>query len=689
VYLTIMYEKHFGMRKKLFAASATGSNVFVGPQTVAAMAALKKSLAARDAITTVSGPVGVGKTTMVTRAIESLSDYRVIVRIARMRLGGNDILELLLNELDIQSLPTGTIQRFALFRRRLGELEETDSRVLVLVEDGPRLGADTMAELEALTACDAGESGGANIVLMGDAHLHEFLREPLLARLCQRIRQRLDVGPLSEVELGGYLRHCFRLVGSDFESIFASDANHVLHELSGGIPRIVNNVIASTLAAASNQDMDRVPTNLILEIAAEEYSLTCSDIDTALAEPIEPTSLSPAVDDQTAECPAADPQPQAAPVSESIEIDPYIVFVEDPTDPEPEIEIPELIQDTVPDLAILTPVDANLQDVKAVPAAQPESDLEQPSSSTPADATPEGIHDPTVAELETNFEVLEQAMAATADLTTVTSQTTADKKDSEFVDDSPDSKAIPEITLDRAIGLRLDSKQGDSADNSHDVHPDHDGESGAIPSPFCNDTPAPIEEQADTAIERIAAGLAKARSLEDVDDKMAETLFGEELNLIAAEFRSTTDVDDSTETQADNDSTPVAIAVSLEGDSVGEKHELDDASETTADLDASPVAITVSLEGDSVGEKNGLDVSASQRLRTVRALNADLHPSLRKPQPPTPSVAANDPPPESIEDQMNASLSQTLQILDMNQPGIDNIGLAQEKTGFFSRFKRP
>ena len=42
-------------------------------------------------------------------------------------------------------------------------------------------------------------------------------------------------------------------------------------------------------------------------------------------------------------------------------------------------------------------------------------------------------------------------------------------------------------------------------------------------------------KKADAELEKIAAELARAKTIEDVNDKMAETLFGEELSLIAAQ----------------------------------------------------------------------------------------------------------------------------------------------------------
>ena len=105
-----MYEQHFGLKKPPFRANATGTNVFVGPHIAATMAGLKQALAKNDAIATVSGPTGSGKTTLVNRALESMGQNTKIVSVARMRLDSHDVLEFLLDELGVQDKPSGTIQ---------------------------------------------------------------------------------------------------------------------------------------------------------------------------------------------------------------------------------------------------------------------------------------------------------------------------------------------------------------------------------------------------------------------------------------------------------------------------------------------------------------------------------------------------------------------------------------------------
>ena len=200
--------------------------------------------------------------------------------------------------------------------------------------------------------------------------------------------------------------------------------------------------------------------------------------------------------------------------------------------------------------------------------------------------------------------------------------------------------------------------------------------------------PKKTNKKADAEIEQIAAELAKAKSIEDVDDKLAETLFGEELNLVAAQVIA---------------NPPSSESANEEIESVVAEGQVVTAGSAAVDVSADPTGPSVEVTLGAGGEADDFDpLSASQRLKTVRALNADLHPSLREPEEP----AANEPAApvdsvDSIEDQINTSMTQTLKALNIRPPLSEDEPAAEQipddddddeeedsKGGFFSRFRR-
>ena len=696
-----MYEQEFGLKKRPFRANASGTDVFVGPQTASILAGLKKALAADDAIVTVAGPIGSGKTTLVNRALESMGTKCKTVRLARMRLESKDVLEFLLDELAAEERPNGIIQKFGLFRRRLKELETQGTRVFIAVEDASHLGAETLAELEALTAFDAGESSGASVVLMGGEDLDKMLLDTKLVRVKQRIRHRFTVAPLCAAELRGYLRHCFRLAGGEFERLFEINAAALLHHLGGGVLRTTNKLVDAAMAAAHDQDLRKISSELLARVAENEFGLSATGFDLT-AQPtalpvLKPEAVAPRVAPPTAAAvtptpaktvtpspaapvaqqpaPVAKPEPKPVPAPAAA---PIFDFAESTSANEApaEMAIPDLIQDTLPDLQILAPALAMAQpeslleldpEPEPVPELQAEPVAElKTATESDGDDVPAWDRDPTVAELRPDIEALEAALAfgRSDDPAPVAAIPEPLPK--------PQPKApdvIPEITLDHAISQRI-------ANNLIDEPGEISAPKPATPAtPAASNKPAYIPpkkapQKADAELEKIATSLASAKSLEDIDDRMAETLFGDELNFAAAQFMANRPRD----TSANDDNDEVKPA---------------NKPRAASSYDEGP-GYQVTLEATRKLDDSGMDLSASQRLKTVRALNADHHSPLRESKPAADRLDAEPVvKPESIEDQINTSMTQTLKALNVRPPvNDDHIDDSDAKRGSFSRFKR-
>jgi general secretion pathway protein A len=327
-----MYEEHFGLKSRPFGAKAEGAGVFVGPHQTKIMSSLTKGLAAADAVVTVTGPVGVGKTTIVSRALETISPGRMVAWVGRMQLAPDEVLELLLAGFGVNRQNKGTIQRFAAFRRLLAERAAAGAQVAIVVEDAHRIGIDALVEIEALTAADTGDSTSANIILMGQAGLNKMLASPELARISQRNRLRQKIDPFSDAEVTGYLKHCIRQAGGDYDTIFDSGVAEIVARCSEGVPRVINTLCETAMATAMEDGLLRVSTTLMRQVAADAFGFEATQ-----------TNVIPAIGAENLVAPDAQiadpqefadaaliPETQAADVSNT--------------------DIPELIDDTQPEL---------------------------------------------------------------------------------------------------------------------------------------------------------------------------------------------------------------------------------------------------------------------------------------------------------------------------------------------------
>jgi type II secretory pathway predicted ATPase ExeA len=262
-----MFTGHFGLDEGPFHGKAEGDDVYVGPEQSDAIARLSKALASADSVITVTGPVGVGKTTLVRRALAELDGKKIIIPVDRLRLAPDEILELLLAKFDINRQPQGTIQRVAAFRRLLQEQLAAETRVFIVVEDAERIGVDALLELEALTSTDSGESCDAGIVLMGSPELLTRIASPALARLRQRVRLRQNITPFTATDVEGYMRHCISLAGGEFDDIFEPGTAQRVYRYSGGVARVVDTLCESALEAAAEAELATILPELVQQVA--------------------------------------------------------------------------------------------------------------------------------------------------------------------------------------------------------------------------------------------------------------------------------------------------------------------------------------------------------------------------------------------------------------------------------------
>jgi len=273
------------------------------------------------------------------------------------------------------------------------------------------------------------------------------------------------------------------------------------------------------------------------------------------------------------------------------------------------------------------------------------------ADSSADDRVPEWDRDPTLAELKPDLEALEQAMAFAHG---VPAETPADDQaeSDDLLDSVGEKEDLPEIILDKVIETGIENMRPEDSDDVLAPEPD---------------------KKPDLELGRIAAEIANAKSLDDVDDKMAETLFGTEISMVTAQLLVNSVAEDSAndELQLEQEAQPEEAPVVTEVAQVTEE---------------------ISLDSQSDGKNPGLDLSASQRLKTVRALNTELHPSLRKPEKPKRAGAsaesADGHEPEPIEDQINTSITQTLKALKVPADLVEDEPEPQKKSGFFSRFRR-
>jgi len=266
-----MFEEFFGLRKKPFGKTPDPAYLFESPQHREALARLEYAVEEKD-LALLVGDIGSGKTTLSRALIDRVADTRPIILLINPRLTPAQLL---------RSIASGLGLTPARFRNdlldqihaKLFELFEQKREPVLIIDEAQLIpGKATFDEIRLLTNFQLDDQNLLSVLLIGQPELETRLDRAPYAPLRQRIGLRYRLGPLSLDEVFSYVGHRIGVAGGE-RNPFDDDAVRALHEISGGIPRLINTLATTALLDAFGDDAPRIDRPRI-EAAALEHRLT-------------------------------------------------------------------------------------------------------------------------------------------------------------------------------------------------------------------------------------------------------------------------------------------------------------------------------------------------------------------------------------------------------------------------------
>ncbi len=206
---------------------------------------------AESAIGVVTGECGSGKTVAARAALGALDASRhTTIYLGAPEVGLRGMYAAITAAL-------GATPRFhcaSLIHRQTQDLlaaetEERGKKVTVTIDEAHLLDADTLEGLRCLTNAGMDSVAPFALILLGQPTLRRRLPLGAFAALDQRVGLRYAMSGLDGPECGAYIAHHLKLAGRS-DTLFTDDAIALIHQVSRGLPRMVNNLAVAALVAA-------------------------------------------------------------------------------------------------------------------------------------------------------------------------------------------------------------------------------------------------------------------------------------------------------------------------------------------------------------------------------------------------------------------------------------------------------
>ena len=245
-----MYFDFFGLQEAPFRITPNTEYWHDGGQRGDVLAALLYAIGQGEGIVKVVGEVGSGKTMLCRKLVAQLPDTLDSVYLGNPTLDADDMLAAILADLGVADPAASRQARLAQLNAILLERHAAGRRVVVFVEEAQGIPLDNLEFLRLLTNLETATDKLLQIVLFGQPELDVQLAEPRIRQLKDRITVSLSLSPLTEVEVGVYLRARLAVAGYRGPDLFPPAVVAAIHRQSGGLSRRINVLADKTLLAA-------------------------------------------------------------------------------------------------------------------------------------------------------------------------------------------------------------------------------------------------------------------------------------------------------------------------------------------------------------------------------------------------------------------------------------------------------
>lgn len=264
-----MYESYFGFKEKPFSLLPDAGFLFLGKKHGMALAMLEYGLLNDAAITVITGTIGSGKTTLIRHTLSKLSNNSTVGLISNTHKAFGQLIQWISLAFGLPCESTEKVTLYKCFVDFLIGEYAKGRRTVLIVDEAQNMDAEMLEELRVLSNINADKNLVLQLVLVGQPELRDTLNQPGLEQFAQRITVDYHLEPLDAKETRAYILHRILTAGGKPE-VFSREAADLVHELTNGVPRLINSLCDTALVYAYADQRQKVTRKIVHELVTEK-----------------------------------------------------------------------------------------------------------------------------------------------------------------------------------------------------------------------------------------------------------------------------------------------------------------------------------------------------------------------------------------------------------------------------------
>ena len=265
-----MYSAYFGLTENPFSLTPDPRFLFMSQRHREALAHLLYGMGERGGFVLLTGEVGTGKTTLCRSLLEQVPEGVEVALVLNPKQTALELVASLCDELNVSYPPATESLKVLidLLNLHLLEIHAKGRRTVLIIDEAQNLSTDVLEQVRLLTNLETTTQKLLQILLIGQPELQTMMAQPELRQLGQRITARYHLPPLLLNETAAYIQHRLEVAGCK-RNLFTKGTLHLVHRLSGGVPRLINTICDRALLGAYAKQRDSVNRRLARKAASE------------------------------------------------------------------------------------------------------------------------------------------------------------------------------------------------------------------------------------------------------------------------------------------------------------------------------------------------------------------------------------------------------------------------------------
>ena len=261
-----MYEPYYQLKTKPFTLLPDPEFLYLGAKHKMALSLLEYGLTNGSALIVIAGDPGTGKTTLLNRLLDETRHPWTVGVLSNTHVGIGGLLPWIAASFELSIAGKSDVEAFHEFAKFLERERTAGRRVLLMVDEAQNIGTTMLEELRLLSNLNDGRRRSLQILLSGQLGLRDLLKGPGMVQFAQRIGVEYTLDALSEEETLEYMTHRLNVAGRS-RPLFTSLAGRSVFRLTGGTPRLINQLCDHALVYGFAAQADTITAGIVLETA--------------------------------------------------------------------------------------------------------------------------------------------------------------------------------------------------------------------------------------------------------------------------------------------------------------------------------------------------------------------------------------------------------------------------------------